>query len=100
MINLGIVVVLLSTFGGEEDFGHTLSAECVDEVAIVVQRAIVQNTFHQQCIADVLLFLFGRVPEKRTIILYELLTSHNQNLNQNEKNYQKIPLSFGSFRSD
>lgn len=97
MINLGIVVVFLSTFGGEEDFGYTLSAECGDEVAIVVQRAIVQNTFHQQGIADVLLFLFGRVPEKCTIILYELLTSHNQNLNQNEKNYQKSIAFFWFF---
>ncbi len=74
MINLRVVVLFLSSFCRKEHLGHALAAEHLNEFAAVIERAIVENALHEQGIADIVLFVIGRVPEEVLVLVYNLLS--------------------------
>lgn len=76
MIYFGMVVLFLAVCSGEKHLCNTLAAESVNEFAVVVKCAIIEDTFYEQCIADVMLLIFGRVPEKSFVLVYDLLARH------------------------
>ena len=48
MINLGIVVALLTTLSGKENFGNSLTAQSVNKFAKVVKSTVVKNALNKQ----------------------------------------------------
>lgn len=74
MVDFGIVVLLLTTFGRKEHLGNTFTAKRGNKFAIVIKCAVIEDAFHKQGIADVLLVGFRRLPEKVLVLVYDLLS--------------------------
>ena len=71
MVDFGVVVLLLAACSREEHLGHMLLAECLDEFAVIVERAVVQDVLHEEVIADVQLLVVGCVPKEVLVLAYQ-----------------------------
>ena len=51
-----------------------IHTEHLDELSAVVERAVVEDAFHEQGVADVVQLLVGCVPEEVPVLVYHLLS--------------------------
>ena len=64
--------MLFAASGGEKNLGHALTAKRGYQFTVVVKRAVIENTLHEEGIADGVLLVFGRVPEEVSMLVYYL----------------------------